>query len=171
VTARRIPQRVEASTYRTRKLARRVQSWTLSPPLECCGNIRKCCGNIRRSILPKKATKPSCALLFVDRTGGRARRWCSMAVCGNRAKHAAQRERAQHHGRGRAGGMLSGGHVFPKASWDFLAPGIALSSPRRVSPRSHTGSQRCGSLDAAVLRGRAEQSIRPTTGWAFANRP
>jgi hypothetical protein len=88
VTARRIPQRVEASTYRTRKLARRVQSWTLSPPLECCGNIR-------RSILPKKATKPSCALLFVDRTGGRARRWCSMAVCGNRAKHAAQRERAQ----------------------------------------------------------------------------
>jgi len=36
-----------------------------------------------------------CALLFVDRTRGRARRWCSMAVCGNRAKQAAHRERAQ----------------------------------------------------------------------------
>ena len=38
---------------------------------------------------------PPCTLLFVDRTRGRARRWCSMAVCGNRAKQAAHRERAQ----------------------------------------------------------------------------
>jgi predicted RNA-binding Zn ribbon-like protein len=36
-----------------------------------------------------------CTLLFVDRTRGHARRWCSMAVCGNRAKQAAHRERAQ----------------------------------------------------------------------------
>lgn len=35
-----------------------------------------------------------CTLLFVDRTRGRARRWCSMAVCGNRAKQAAHRERS-----------------------------------------------------------------------------
>jgi predicted RNA-binding Zn ribbon-like protein len=35
-----------------------------------------------------------CILLFVDRTRGRARRWCSMSVCGNRAKQAAHRERA-----------------------------------------------------------------------------
>ena len=35
-----------------------------------------------------------CVLVFVDRTRGRARRWCSMAVCGNRAKQAAHRERA-----------------------------------------------------------------------------
>ena len=35
-----------------------------------------------------------CVLMFVDRTRGRARRWCSMAVCGNRAKQAAHRERA-----------------------------------------------------------------------------
>lgn len=34
-----------------------------------------------------------CTLLFVDHTRGRARRWCSMAVCGNRAKQAAHRER------------------------------------------------------------------------------
>jgi predicted RNA-binding Zn ribbon-like protein len=37
----------------------------------------------------------NCTLLFVDRTRGRARRWCSMAVCGNRAKQAAHRERIQ----------------------------------------------------------------------------
>ncbi|HEY4143829.1 CGNR zinc finger domain-containing protein [Pinirhizobacter sp.] len=36
----------------------------------------------------------ACTLLFVDHTRGRARRWCSMAVCGNRAKQAAHRERA-----------------------------------------------------------------------------
>ncbi len=35
----------------------------------------------------------ACTLLFVDRTRGRARRWCSMAVCGNRAKQAAHRSR------------------------------------------------------------------------------
>lgn len=29
---------------------------------------------------------PGCTLLFVDHTHGRARRWCSMAVCGNRGK-------------------------------------------------------------------------------------
>jgi predicted RNA-binding Zn ribbon-like protein len=34
-----------------------------------------------------------CTLLFVDRTRGHARRWCSMAVCGNRAKQAAHRNR------------------------------------------------------------------------------
>lgn len=35
----------------------------------------------------------TCTLLFVDRTRGRARRWCSMAICGNRAKQAALRDR------------------------------------------------------------------------------
>lgn len=34
-----------------------------------------------------------CSLMFVDRTRGRARRWCSMAVCGNRAKQTAHRNR------------------------------------------------------------------------------
>ena len=32
--------------------------------------------------------RTGCGLLFLDRTRGRARRWCSMAVCGNRAKQA-----------------------------------------------------------------------------------
>jgi predicted RNA-binding Zn ribbon-like protein len=35
----------------------------------------------------------SCTLLFVDHTRRRARRWCSMAICGNRAKQAAHRGR------------------------------------------------------------------------------
>jgi predicted RNA-binding Zn ribbon-like protein len=35
----------------------------------------------------------TCTLLFVDRTRGRARRWCNMAICGNRAKQEAHRNR------------------------------------------------------------------------------
>lgn len=35
----------------------------------------------------------TCTLYFFDRTRGRARRWCSMSVCGNRAKQAARRGR------------------------------------------------------------------------------
>ncbi|MDB6141868.1 MAG: hypothetical protein JWP80_912 [Pseudomonas sp.] len=38
----------------------------------------------------------SCTLMFVDHTRGRKRRWCSMAVCGNRAKVAAHRERQKN---------------------------------------------------------------------------
>jgi predicted RNA-binding Zn ribbon-like protein len=32
-------------------------------------------------------------LHFLDTTRGRRRRWCNMAVCGNRAKQAAHRDR------------------------------------------------------------------------------
>jgi predicted RNA-binding Zn ribbon-like protein len=39
----------------------------------------------------------SCTLIFADRTRGRARRWCSMAICGNRAKQAAHRDRLKAH--------------------------------------------------------------------------
>ena len=41
----------------------------------------------------KACEGPACTLLFVDHTRGRARRWCSMAICGNRAKQAAHRHR------------------------------------------------------------------------------
>jgi predicted RNA-binding Zn ribbon-like protein len=37
-----------------------------------------------------------CTLMFADRTRRRARRWCSMAVCGNRAKQAAHRSRLKN---------------------------------------------------------------------------
>lgn len=41
---------------------------------------------------------PTCTLLFADHTRGRARRWCSMALCGNRAKQAAHRHRRKESG-------------------------------------------------------------------------
>ncbi|MEZ2330011.1 ABATE domain-containing protein [Mesorhizobium sp. RCC_202] len=41
----------------------------------------------------KACEGPACTLLFVDRTRGHRRRWCSMAACGNRAKQAAHRHR------------------------------------------------------------------------------
>lgn len=41
----------------------------------------------------KACEGPTCTLYFIDRTHGRAKRWCSMSVCGNRAKQAAHRKR------------------------------------------------------------------------------
>jgi predicted RNA-binding Zn ribbon-like protein len=38
----------------------------------------------------------ACTLLFADHTRSRARRWCSMAICGNRAKQAAHRHRLKN---------------------------------------------------------------------------
>ncbi len=41
----------------------------------------------------KACEGPSCTLMFADHTRGHARRWCSMSICGNRAKVAAHRSR------------------------------------------------------------------------------
>jgi predicted RNA-binding Zn ribbon-like protein len=41
----------------------------------------------------KACEGPACTLVFADHTRGHARRWCSMAICGNRAKQAAHRNR------------------------------------------------------------------------------
>ena len=35
----------------------------------------------------------TCTLMFADRTRARSRRWCSMGICGNRAKQIAHRHR------------------------------------------------------------------------------
>ncbi len=43
----------------------------------------------------RKCESPSCTLWFLDLSKAHARRWCSMAVCGNRAKAAAHRARAR----------------------------------------------------------------------------
>ena len=45
--------------------------------------------------LVHRCENPSCTLWFYDRTKGHRRRWCSQAVCGNRAKVAAFRRRQQ----------------------------------------------------------------------------
>jgi predicted RNA-binding Zn ribbon-like protein len=43
----------------------------------------------------KRCEGPACTLMFVDRTPTRKRRWCSMEICGNRAKQAAHRNRVK----------------------------------------------------------------------------
>ncbi len=43
--------------------------------------------------LVRKCENPDCTLWFYDKTKSHRRRWCSMAVCGNRAKVAAFRTR------------------------------------------------------------------------------
>jgi predicted RNA-binding Zn ribbon-like protein len=40
----------------------------------------------------------NCTLMFVDHSRRKARRWCSMAICGNRAKQAAHRDRSKNRG-------------------------------------------------------------------------
>ena len=46
----------------------------------------------------KACEGPKCTLLFLDLTRRRRRRWCSMTVCGNRAKQAAHRQRSEARG-------------------------------------------------------------------------
>ena len=48
------------------------------------------CGNFD---LVRKCEDNKCVLWFYDRTKSHKRRWCSMAICGNRAKVAAHRKR------------------------------------------------------------------------------
>jgi predicted RNA-binding Zn ribbon-like protein len=51
--------------------------------------------------LVKGCEGKTCTLLFLDTTHGRARRWCSMTICGNRAKQAAHRHRSTRKSRPR----------------------------------------------------------------------
>lgn len=51
----------------------------------------------------RKCANPSCTLYFYDTSRTRHRRWCSMAVCGNRLKVAAHAIRR----RARVGGLLA----------------------------------------------------------------
>jgi predicted RNA-binding Zn ribbon-like protein len=41
----------------------------------------------------KKCEGATCTLMFADHTRARSRRWCSMGICGNRAKQIAHRQR------------------------------------------------------------------------------
>jgi predicted RNA-binding Zn ribbon-like protein len=72
----------------------RKRRWTapeqlLQPVAEAIGDLI-CHGHFR---LIRTCEGPGCTLMFYDRTKAHARRWCSMAVCGNRAKAAAHRAR------------------------------------------------------------------------------
>jgi len=46
--------------------------------------------------LVRNCENPTCTLWFYDRTKAHRRRWCSMAVCGNRAKAQAHRDRQRN---------------------------------------------------------------------------
>jgi predicted RNA-binding Zn ribbon-like protein len=46
----------------------------------------------------RKCDGPECTLWFLDRTKAHSRRWCSPALCGNRAKVAAFRDRSKRIG-------------------------------------------------------------------------
>ncbi|HUC19320.1 MAG TPA: CGNR zinc finger domain-containing protein [Acetobacteraceae bacterium] len=63
----------------------------------------------------KACEGPACTLLFADHTRGHARRWCSMAICGNRAKQAAHRYRhrlRRHESVIAEGGIIVGRHAL-----------------------------------------------------------
>lgn len=77
-----------------RLLLRRVHRWEhptelLDPIAEAAADL--ICNHDFRLI--RSCEGAGCILLFLDRTKAHARRWCSMAVCGNRAKAAAHRAR------------------------------------------------------------------------------
>jgi predicted RNA-binding Zn ribbon-like protein len=75
-------------------LLRRVQRWEnpeeLLNPIAGAAADLICNQDFR---LIRSCEGSACMLLFLDRTKAHARRWCSMAVCGNRAKAAAHRAR------------------------------------------------------------------------------
>jgi predicted RNA-binding Zn ribbon-like protein len=73
---------------------RRVRRWDspdelLQPVAEAAADL-VCSVDFR---LIRACEGPVCSLLFLDRTKAHGRRWCSMGVCGNRAKAAAHRAR------------------------------------------------------------------------------
>lgn len=75
---------------------RRVRRWTspeqLLQPIAGAIADLVCDADFR---LIRACEGSACTLVFLDRTKAHARRWCSMAVCGNRAKAAAYRARAK----------------------------------------------------------------------------
>jgi predicted RNA-binding Zn ribbon-like protein len=91
-------QRVEAAALDAedgrRLLLRGVHRWgrcgeLLQPIAEATADL--ICNQDFRLI--RSCEGSACTLVFLDRTKAHSRRWCSMAVCGNRAKAAAHRVR------------------------------------------------------------------------------
>lgn len=90
------------------RLLRQDSGWRLglSPgpagPLQALAPIARAIADLvvsGRSIEIGKCANPRCVLFFRDRSRTRRRRWCSMAVCGNRMKVAAH---VRRHGRRRS---------------------------------------------------------------------
>ena len=91
------------------RLVRQGRGWrlafasTLAEPLRALAPIARSAADLiaqGRGALVRKCANPRCVLYFRDTSRTRRRRWCSMAVCGNRMKVAAHTRR---HGRRRPG--------------------------------------------------------------------
>jgi predicted RNA-binding Zn ribbon-like protein len=90
------------------RLVRHEQGWRLTfaptqdDPLRALAPIARSIADLAalgRDSGIRKCANPRCVLYFRDRSRAGRRRWCSMAVCGNRMKVAAH---ARRHGRRRA---------------------------------------------------------------------
>ena len=79
----------EAVTVTERRSWETPQS-LLAPTAEAAADLL---ANGDRSLV-RNCEGPACTLWFYDRTKAHRRRWCSMAVCGNRAKARTHRARA-----------------------------------------------------------------------------
>ena len=85
---------VEAADGEEALRVRRVRRWEspnelLHPLAEAAADLI-CSADFR---LIRACDASVCTLLFLDQTKAHGRRWCSIAVCGNRAKAAAHRAR------------------------------------------------------------------------------
>jgi predicted RNA-binding Zn ribbon-like protein len=90
------------------RLARDGARWRLEP-VPALADPRRALAPVARSMASlaaegagaeiRRCANPRCVLYFRDRSRSRRRRWCSMAVCGNRMKVAAHLRR---HGRRRS---------------------------------------------------------------------
>jgi predicted RNA-binding Zn ribbon-like protein len=90
------------------RLERRASGWQLgftpmsAEPFRALAPIARSMADLvsqgRRAEI-KRCANPRCVLYFRDRSRAHRRRWCSMAVCGNRMKVAAH---ARRHGRRRS---------------------------------------------------------------------
>jgi predicted RNA-binding Zn ribbon-like protein len=94
-TAASSPHSLQWSKQRRWSSPRRL----LQPIAEAMGDL-VCHGDFR---LVRACEGMGCTLMFYDRTKGHARRWCSMSVCGNRAKAAAHRARLREDKQGTRG--------------------------------------------------------------------
>lgn len=74
------------------------RNWTRKSAAEALAPIAESAAQLFASpdlALVKHCEDAQCVLWFLDRTKSHHRRWCSMAVCGNRNKVAAYRQRKQ----------------------------------------------------------------------------
>lgn len=85
---------VEADGEEQALRMRRIRRW--ATPEELMHPIAHAAADLICSVdfrLINACDGSTCTLLFLDRTKAHSRQWCSMAVCGNRAKVAAHRAR------------------------------------------------------------------------------